>query len=182
MNPVPALGGYAALLRAAGEPLHWPGGATGITEATDANLLARALHWAAESDAAANETFNVTNGDAYVLRNLWPAIADAFGMEVGHDRPLSMAAELPARQREWTELHRRFDLVSPVDLDAFVGQSFLYADMVVRCGQNTPSPPTLLSTVKIRQAGFGECIDTEDMFRQWIAHHQTERLLPPRGF
>jgi hypothetical protein len=39
--------------------------------------------------------------------------------------------------------------------------------------------PALLSTVKIRQAGFGDCIDTEDMFREWFAILQQRKLLPP---
>ncbi len=37
----------------------------------------------------------------------------------------------------------------------------------------------LVSTIKVRKAGFQECMDTEDMFRKWIAYFQKERLLPP---
>jgi hypothetical protein len=36
----------------------------------------------------------------------------------------------------------------------------------------------VLSTVKIRQAGFADCIDTEDMLRQWLGLFQERRLLP----
>ncbi len=97
MNALPALGVYAALLRAEGQPLHWPGGAAPISEAVDADLLARVLAWAAIDPSAANETFNVTNGDVYTLRNVWPVLADAFGMEVGDDVPCSLAATMPGR-------------------------------------------------------------------------------------
>jgi hypothetical protein len=38
----------------------------------------------------------------------------------------------------------------------------------------------LVSTIKARQAGFSECIDTEAMFRKWIDRWQNLRLLPPR--
>ena len=34
--------------------------------------------------------------------------------------------------------------------------------------------------MKLRQAGFGACLDTEDMFRRIIARYQHRRLLPPR--
>ena len=47
-------------------------------------------------------------------------------------------------------------------------------------GVESPVQPALVSSIKIRQAGFGECMDTEDMMRKWIAHFQRERLLPPR--
>ena len=45
-------------------------------------------------------------------------------------------------------------------------------------GSDRRALPALLSTVKLRQAGFGECIDTEDMFREWFAIFRERRLLP----
>lgn len=180
MNAVPAFGVYAAVLRHDGRRLDYPGGPPFVTEAVDADLLARAIGWAATAETARDETFNVTNGDVFVLENLWPAIADAFGMEVGEPVPVSLAAEMPGRQDTWTELVRRFDLRSPADLERFVGQSFIYADVVSGFGRPERSQPSLLSTVKIRQAGFADCVDTEHMFRRLIASLQTQGHLPPR--
>ena len=182
MNPIPALGVYAAVLRHDGEPLHFPGQAPFLTEAVDADLLARALAWAATSPAARGETFNVTNGDVFVLEHLWPAIADAFGMAVGERRPRALAATMPARQDTWTAIVRRFGLAAPEDLARFVGQSFIYADLVSGYGRTETPPPTLVSTIKIRRAGFADCVDTEDMFRRIIASLQAQRLLPPRAW
>ena len=180
MNAIPALGVYAALLRKDGEPLHFPGGAPFLTEAVDADLLARALAWAATTPECRGETFNITNGDVFVTRNCWPTIADAFGMEPGDDVPVSLSQTMPGRQDEWAEVVQRFDLVAPVDLGRFVGQSFIYADLVCGYGLQSPPPPTLLSTIKARRFGFTDCIDTEDMFRKLIARLQDRRLLPPR--
>ncbi len=180
MNPIPALGVYAALLKQQGAPLHYPGGASMVSEAVDADLLARALKWAATAPGAANETFNVTNGDVFSLRHLWPAIADAFGMEEGDDQPCSLAADMPARQPEWAQAVERFGLCAPVDLGAFVGQSFIYADAILGYGMAQAPSPSLVSTIKIRQAGFTECIDTEDMFRRLMGRYQSIGLLPPR--
>ena len=101
MNPLPALGVYAALLRAQGRDLEFPGGVAPVSEAVDADLLARMLEWAATSPAAANETFNVTNGDVYCLQNVWPVLAESFGMQVGDAVPMSLAAEMPGREPEW---------------------------------------------------------------------------------
>lgn len=178
MNALPALGVYASLLKDAGEPLHYPGGVASISEAVDADLVASMLAWAAEAPEAANQTFNVTNGDVYSLRNVWPTIAAAFGMEVGEDRPFSLAAEMPLREQEWADLVSKYGLSAPASLDTFVGQSFIYADLMLGYGQTSSRPPSLVSTIKARKAGFAECVDTEDMFARLIRRFRDEKLLP----
>jgi nucleoside-diphosphate-sugar epimerase len=178
MNAIPALGVYAAVQRHAGLPLDYPGGPPYVLEAVDADLIAQAMEWAAAAPEARNEHFNISNGDVFVWRNVWPTLAEAFGMEIGDDKPMSLAEEMPKRQAEWEEVVRRFDLRAPVNLKEFVGQSFRYTDYGLALG-GEDLPPVLLSTIKIRQAGFHDCMDTEDMFRKWISHFQRERLLPP---
>ena len=41
-----------------------------------------------------------------------------------------------------------------------------------------PPPTTLVSTIKARQAGFQDCMDTEDMFRKWFLRFRELRWLP----
>ena len=60
----------------------------------------------------------------------------------------------------------------------FVGESFHYADFTMAHGVRGGLPPNLVSTVKIRQAGFQEAMDTEAMFRKWFRILREERLLP----
>jgi nucleoside-diphosphate-sugar epimerase len=182
MNLVPVIGVYAALRRERQLPLAFPGGAPRISEAVDADLLARAIDWAGTADSARDETFNVTNGDVFAWRTVWPAIADALGMAAGPDEPLRLAEDLPARAAEWAAVVRRHELAAPEDLDAMVGQSPIYADILFGAGTDPaapPAPPALVSTVKIRRHGFGECVDTEDMFRRLLRRLQDRRLLPP---
>ena len=180
MNALPAIGVYGALLKAEGRPLDFPGGVAPLSEAVDADVVADMLLWAATAPEAADEIFNVTNGDVYTMANVWPVIAESLGMEVGADVPLSMAAELPGREAEWAALVDRFDLAAPKSLDTFVGQSFIYADLMSGYGQNVMRPPALVSTIKARLAGFQTCVDTEDMFARLIARFQDAKLLPPR--
>jgi hypothetical protein len=146
----------------------------------DADLLARALAWAAVEPSARFEIFNVTNGDVFVWPFVWPAIADALGMEAGPPEPQELAATMPPRAEEWAAVVDRHGLRSPRDLAAFAGDSFTYADRLFGFGADGSRLPVLSSTVKIRLAGFGDCIDSEDMFRRWFAHFQERRLLPPR--
>jgi nucleoside-diphosphate-sugar epimerase len=177
MDLIPPLGVYAAMLREQGRDLDYPGGAPRVGQAVDVDLLARAIAWCGESDAARNETFNVTNGDVFTWENIWPAVADGLGMKPGKPVPLSLAQESKKWIAPWDELRRRHGLVSP-GLEEFVGLSFQYADYQMRYGQTESGPPSIVSTVKINQAGFTEMMDTEAMFKKWFAEAKALRLLP----
>jgi nucleoside-diphosphate-sugar epimerase len=181
MNPLPAIGVYGALLKEAGEPLYYPGGPQRISQAVDAELLARACAWAAVSPACRDEAFNINNGEAFEWRTVWPAIADALGMQPGPPRPMSLAQEMPRREAEWAQIVRKYRLRSPQSLEQFVGQSFIYADRNFAYGQSESPAPTLVSTVKARLAGFHDCVDTEEMFRRLFGRLQELRWLPPRN-
>ncbi len=141
MNLIPAIGVYGALLAASDCPLWFPGGAASVSEAVDADLLARALAWAATSPAAANEIFNITNGDVFSWPDVWPAIADALGMAPGENRPMQLSVALPKRAPEWAAIVERHGLRSPPDLHDFVGDSFVYADALFGYGRQTAPIP-----------------------------------------
>jgi nucleoside-diphosphate-sugar epimerase len=177
MDLIPPLGVYAAMLREQGRALDYPGGAARVSQAVDVDLLARAIAWAGEAEAARNDAFNVTNGDVFTWENVWPAIADALDMKAGGAVPLSLAKTYPQWITPWEAIRRKYDLIAP-GLEAFVGLSFQYADYSMRYGQTESGPPSIVSTVKINKAGFTEMMDTEDMFRKWFRHARTSRLLP----
>jgi nucleoside-diphosphate-sugar epimerase len=177
MDLIPPLGVYASMLREQGRPLDYPGGAPRVSQAVDVDLLARAIAWAGETDAARNQAFNVTNGDVFTWENVWPAIADALEMKPGNAVPLSLVQAYPTWIAPWDDLRRKHDLISP-GLEAFVGLSFQYADYSMRYGQTQSGPPSIVSTVKINQAGFTEMMDTEARFRKWFGLARSNRLLP----
>ena len=120
MNAVPPIAVFAALLKEAGQPFSFPGGGPRIAAAVDVDLLARAIDWAGGAEKARNRTFNVTNGDVYVWENIWPALADAFGMETGGPEPRSLYDFCGARADDWDQIRQKFDLQSP-GLQTFVG-------------------------------------------------------------
>lgn len=179
MNLIPAIGVYGALLKEAGRPLAFPGGASSVLEAVDADLLADAIAWAGVRDRQENAIFNVTNGDVFVWKNVWPAIADALGMKPGEMAPMSLGAEMPKRSKEWDAIRAKYNLASP-DMASFVGESFHYADFTMAYGAERDTPAAIVSTIALRRAGFHEVIDTEDMFRKYFRLFQEKRLLPPR--
>ena len=177
MNPLAPLVTFAAIAQHEGRPLCWPGGRTGPVDAMDARLLARALEWGATAEAARNEVFNISNGDLFVWENVWETIAKTLGMEMGEPEPLRLADEMPKKADVWAEIVEKHGLRSP-GLMEFVGDSFVYADLHFGIGRTHAAPPNMMSTIKLRQAGFADCIDSEDMLVEWIEWMRRERLIP----
>jgi nucleoside-diphosphate-sugar epimerase len=179
MNPLPVIGIYAAMRRAEGLPFSYPGGVDWIWEMVDAGLVGRAALWAAQAPAAVGQTYNLTNGEVFMWRDLWPAMAHTLGVPTGPDEPVSLAAYLPARAALWDDIVRRHGL-QPLPLAALLGESHFYADLCFAYGATQPPAPTFVSTVRIRQAGFTEAVDTEQSVCGWLEDMMKRRILPPR--
>lgn len=178
MNLIGAIGFYAAVLRHRGEPLHFPGSRGGISQPTDTDLMARAIEWAGQAEAARDQVFNIANGDLFSLAEMWPVIADALGMEVGDDRSFPFEEQVPLCSGEWDAVRRQCSLISP-DAASFLGQSAQFADWIF--ARASAGLRGSISTVKLQNAGFTEAMYSQDMFRKWIARYQQAKLISPRG-
>ena len=118
MNMGQTLAVYAALCRETGRAFRFPGSAAqwnGLTDMTDADQLARHLLWASTTPAAANEAFNVVNGDVFRWSWMWGRIAEWFGLEPapfdGEILPLEI--QMADGAETWREIARREGLVEP---------------------------------------------------------------------
>ena len=177
LNVLPAIGVYAAIRREKGEPFGFPGGPSFVWEAADANLVADVMVWAAQSPQAANEAFNITNGDVFEWRNVWPAMARILGVETGPDMPTSVTAYLKENADLWEQIVMKYGLRSR-SLREFVGQGDQHADFAFAYGA-PEGPRAFVSTVKLRQAGFTKTVDTEDAFGNALQSLLDHKLLPP---
>jgi nucleoside-diphosphate-sugar epimerase len=177
LNVLPAIGVYAAIRREKGEPFSFPGGPSFVWEAADADLVADVMVWAAESPRAADEAFNITNGDVFEWRSVWPAMAKTLGVETGPDMPTSMAAYLRDNVNVWSQIVTRHGLRSRTMRD-LVGQGDQHADFALAAGA-TEGPRAFVSTVKLRQAGFTKTIDTEDAFCKALQSLIDRKFLAP---
>lgn len=175
MNMVSAIGVHAAVLRELGRPLRFPGRGGFVTEATDARLLARAILWAGSEPRCAGETFNITNGDILDWGALFPEFADHFQMPCAAPEPMQLSEAMPKHSAVWDRIVARHGL-APHSMDQLIGASWQFADAVL--GYHG-SQTTLLSTIKARQFGFAECIDTATMFREHFSALQARKVLPP---
>ncbi len=177
MNLIPIIGAYAAICRELKLPFQCPAKYSGVIEAVDADLIAHALAWAAETPGARGETFNITNGDVMVWPNVWPTIAAAVGLTPAYGEAISLSDFLVQHANVWDKIVAR-DNLRPIPMSALVGESHYYADMIFFLAAQEPPPAMLVSTIKLRQAGFGECIDTQVMFSKWLGRLVERGILP----
>ena len=177
LNVLPAIGVYAAIRREKREPFSFPGGPSFVWEAADADLVADVMAWAAQSPQAANEAFNITNGDVFEWRSLWPALAETLGVETGPDMPMSLATYLQENTNVWSPIVAKCGLRSR-NLRELVGHGDQHADFAFAYGA-PEGPRAFVSTIKLRQAGFTKTIDTEDSFRNALQSLIDRKLLPP---
>ena len=176
LNVLPAIGVYAAIRREKGEPFGFPGGPSFVWEAAEADLVADVMVWAAQAPQAANEAFNITNGDVFEWRNVWPALAETLGVETGPDTPTSVAAYLEENAHVWDQIVAK-DALRSRNLRELVGQGDQHADFAFAYGA-PEGPRAFVSTIKLRQAGFTKVIDTEESFRKALQSLIDRKLLP----
>ncbi|AIQ89057.1 MULTISPECIES: SDR family oxidoreductase [Methylobacterium] len=175
MNMGTTLACYATLCRELGRPFVFPGSAVqwnGLTDMTDARLLARQLLWASTEPKAANEAFNVVNGDVFRWSWMWGRIADWFGIEAvpfdGTHRPLEprMAQDGPA----WAEIAARHGLAEP-NLEKLASPWHTDADL--------GRPIEVVTDMsKSRRLGFTAYQPTDDAFFDLFGRLRADRLIP----
>ena len=105
-------------------------------------MIARACEWAVLAERANNEIFNITNGDVFVWQNVWPAIAEALGMEVGPPEPCCLAEEMPTHEAEWAAIVKKYGLRAPTSLKDFVGSPLFWRILpLVMAAETRLRPP-----------------------------------------
>jgi nucleoside-diphosphate-sugar epimerase len=174
MNLLMVIAVYASISRELGQPLRFPGthaAYDAMYQVTDADLLARATAWAGDEPAADGQIFNVTNGDQLRWRQLWPSFAARFGMDYAEPQPVPLADAMPLHEPVWRRLVERHGLIE-TPYEDLVGWDF--GDFLFRSEFDN-----VTSTVKLRQAGFGDCYDSEQRFLELFEMLAERRVIPP---
>ena len=165
---------YAAISKELGLPLRFPG--TDKTynvlyQLTSPNILARATTWAGQTKAARNEIFNITNGDYFRWRYLWPRIAAMFDMPAADPVPTPLTVYMADKKEIWEAMVCKYGL-QPTPYEQIA--SWPFADAILRLMEFD----NITSTIKARQAGFNDCVDTEDMFARFFAQLRSDKIIP----
>ncbi|VWX54223.1 SDR family oxidoreductase [Novosphingobium sp. 9U] len=175
MNMGTTLAVYATLCREKGRPFTFPGSAaqwSGLTDMTDAGQLARHLIWAAETETAHDQAFNVVNGDIFRWQWMWERIARWFEVEAapfdGTVRPLEQ--QMAEDAALWREIALREGLAEP-DLGRLASPWHTDADL--------GRPIEVVTDMsKSRRLGFTAYQPTDDAFFALFERLRAERLIP----
>ena len=175
MNMGVTLAVYASICKAENLPFVFPGSKEQwnfLTDLTDAKQLAANLSWAASDSKNWNEAYNITNGDIFRWRWMWPQIANYFG--VASEGPGENAAPLESKmkmaQAVWTKLALQHQLVES-DLGKLVSWWHTDADLgrKLECVNDTS---------KVRLAGFSRLQPTATSFVQLFDFLRREKFIP----
>jgi len=173
MSIMPAIAVYAAVSKELGLPLRFPGkpGAYGtIYQVTESTHFANAALWAAMEPRCANQAFNITNGDYFRWRNLWPKIAAVFDMPVGDPQTISLTQYMADKGSLWEKMTAKNKL-KPIPYRDLVAWPF--ADYVFAADWDVMSDVT-----KSRLFGFHDVVDSETMFVRLLHRFREERIVP----
>ncbi|MDR8397114.1 SDR family oxidoreductase [Paraburkholderia sp. USG1] len=173
MNLVMGIAAFAVTSRELNVPLRFPGSLaawSALHQATDSEILGQAVRWALTSPSARNEIFNVTNGDNFRWQHLWPDVAEFFDMPVAAPQPMSLAEQMQDKASLWERTIRKHNL-KPTLWSELVSWPFLD-------GQLNFGTDMVQSTIKIRQAGFGACVDSHQSILSHLRRLRDYRLIP----
>ena len=173
MNISTVIAVYAAISKELALPLKFPGRAgafDALYQVTDATHLAKAMVWCATEPACANQAFNLTNGDYFRWRHLWPKFAEFFAMEAGDPQHVSLTQFMADKAPVWQRITARHGL-TPIPFDQVAAWPF--GDFVLGSEYDIMS-----DTTKARRHGFTEVVDSEEMFLSLFADFRAARVIP----
>ena len=173
MNMMTSLAVYASVSKHLSLPLRWPGNPAlldCVYQIADVDIIARAMLWAATTPAAANEGFNITNGDYTRWSLLWPKIANFFDMEVGPLQTLRLQDVMADKEPLWAEITQAHQLHKYAMSDI---ATWPFIDYAFANGFDQMS-----SLTKLRQAGWTEVMDTEETITRQLAKLRANRIIP----
>jgi nucleoside-diphosphate-sugar epimerase len=175
MNMGVTLAVYATICKATGRPFLFPGSAmqwNGLTDMTDARLLARHLEWAAITPAARDQAFNVVNGDVFRWKWMWGRIADWFGVKPApfSGAGVPLAQQLADAAPIWRDIAAKQNL-READLDVLASAWHTDADL--------GRPIEVVTDMsKSRKLGFLDYQATDDSFFELFEHLRGSRIIP----
>jgi nucleoside-diphosphate-sugar epimerase len=164
---------HAVLARELDLPLVYPGTQESFearTQFTYVPMLARASAWMALTPACANQSYNIVNGDSPRWCELWPVVADYFGVECGAAVSVRLGDYVADKKTTWDEVVRRFDL-EPVSLSERV--LWPYADYLF-----APEWDIISASAKARRDGFNESVNSAQMFLGLFDRFRNDKIIP----
>lgn len=175
MNMGMTLAVQASLCKELGRPFVFPGNDVqwnGLTDMTDADLLARQMVWTAETPGLPSQAYNTANGDVFRWKWMWPRIAELLGADPeGYaERPRPLEEQMVGMEGTWATIVEREGLAEP-DLSRVASWWHSDADL------NRPLE-CFTDMTNSRRYGFMDASVTLDSFAALFERLRRERIIP----
>lgn len=147
----------------------------GLTDMTDAGLLAEQMIWAATHPAGKNEPFNIVNGDVFRWRWMWPRLAAYLGVPsdrvVGFsEAPRPLEQQMEHHESAWPKIAEKYGLIES-DIHRLASWWHTDADL----GRDME---VVTDMGKSRDAGFLSHRRTEQAFKDLFQRYRNDRIIP----
>jgi nucleoside-diphosphate-sugar epimerase len=175
MNMGVTLAVYATICKETGRPFIFPGSAAqwnGLSDMTDARLLAKHLQWASTTPAARDNAFNIVNGDIFRWSWMWDRLANWFGIEAAPfpAERMPLETQLADAGPLWAGIAAKYHLVepelniltSPWHTDADLGRPF----------------EVMTDMSRSRKLGFLDYQATDDSFFELFTRLREAHFIP----
>jgi nucleoside-diphosphate-sugar epimerase len=165
---------YASLCKEIGVPMRFPGPNEAyevLVNVTDATLLAKGMEYASLNPACKDEIFNITNGDVFRWKHVWPKIAEYFGLEVEEPQTFSLATYMADKNDLWAEMIKKYQL-RDYPLDKLVQWPF--GDFIFNIVHDA-----FFDVNKFRRHGFQEMhLDSFESFKRVFDQLKAHKVIP----
>jgi len=176
MNLVTVLAVYGSMCKELGIPFRFPGTVEAFTkllEVVDVDVLSKGMVFAATNPQCKNEAFNISNGDIFRWQNVWPKLAQFFGLELdnGPIQPLSLSQMMEDKQDLWNRMVQKYGLKKTAYRDI---APWGFGDFVF-----TRNHDWFTDVSKLRRHGFQEMVvDSEEMFIRMLKSLREDKVIP----
>mmetsp|Transcript_33570 Transcript_33570/g.87072 ORF Transcript_33570/g.87072 Transcript_33570/m.87072 type:complete len:399 (+) Transcript_33570:134-1330(+) len=173
MNLVVIIAIYCVICKELNLPLRFPGKAgcfDKLAQVCYAPHLAKACTWAITETSAAGEAYNVVNGDFFRWETVWPKFAKYFGMEWAGVGTVNLTEMMADKGPVWDSIVKKYGLKdTPLEKLCVWG----FGDWCWGAEFDI-----MASSTKIRQAGFTDTVDSEDMFFKMFDDFAAMGIIP----
>lgn len=175
MNMGTTIAVYASICKENEKPFIWPGSEAqwnGISDVTDASILAKHFHWAATTPEAKNQAFNIVNGDVFRWKWLWKQIAEYFDIEYQgfYENNQSLEEIMDGDDKSWLKIAEKHHLKES-DLNKLASPWHTDLDL--------GRPIEVMTDMsKSRKLGFKAYQDTRDSFFDLFDKLKEKQIIP----
>lgn len=175
MNMGTTLAVYASICKEENIPFIFPGSEAqwkGLSDVTDAGILAKQIIWAAETPTAFNKAFNVVNGDVFRWSWLWKQIAAWFSIDyIGYENEIKPLTKiLDGKEEAWRKMADKYGLAE---------ENFNKVSSAWHTDLDLGRPIEVMTDMNnSRKLGFKEYCNTRESFFTLFEQLKSDKIIP----